>query len=66
MYNKEVPFLSLAQCAERSGISLHWWRLAVKRNFVPFFKSGVKVYVDYDAAMAKVREELVSENKSIN
>ena len=56
MKNRETPFLPLKQCAEASGISLYWWRMAVKNNLVPYFKSGNKFYVDYAAALAKIRD----------
>ena len=50
-----TPFKTLKQCAQDSGISLYWWRMAVKNNRVPYFRSGNKFYVDYDAALEKIR-----------
>lgn len=53
---KNPVFLTLKQCAEKSGISLYWWRTAVKKNKVPHFRSGCKIYVDYERAIDKIRE----------
>lgn len=49
------PFLTLRECSEASGIALYWWRQAAKNNLIPFFRSGNKVYVDYQAAIEKIR-----------
>lgn len=53
--SKTKTFLTLKQSADQSGISLHWWRQAAKDGKVPGFKSGVKFYVDYPAAIEKIR-----------
>lgn len=56
---KKIPtFLPLKRCAEESGIALYWWRLAVKNNWVPNFKSGNKYYVEYEEAINRIRDRM--------
>jgi len=53
----EKTFLSLRECAEKSGVALYWWRKAVRNNAVPYFRSGSKFYIDYAAAVERLRDE---------
>lgn len=55
MPNNVKQFLPLKECANESGIALYWWREMAKTGRVPCIKSGVKYYVDYPAAINKIR-----------
>lgn len=49
------PFKTINECAAESGISRYWWRAAVQNKAVPCFRSGKKYYIDYEAALDKIR-----------
>lgn len=51
-----TPFVYYKEASARSGLSVHWWRQAVANNLVPYIRSGNKVYIDYERAIAKIRE----------
>lgn len=54
MSNK--PFVGFKDAAAQSGLSVYWWRKAVADNRVPYIRSGNKVYIDFERAIAKIRE----------
>lgn len=49
------PFVGFKDAAAQSGLSIYFWRKAVAAGLVPHIRSGNKVYIDYERAIAKIR-----------
>lgn len=57
------PFKTINECAAESGISRYWWRQAAQSKIVPCFRSGKKYYIDYEAALDKIRGDAADDEK---
>lgn len=51
-----TPYVGFKEAAARSGLSVYFWRRAVAEGRVPHIRSGTKIFIDYERAIAKLRE----------
>lgn len=51
-----TPYVGFKEAAARSGLSVYFWRKAVAEGRVPHIRSGTKIFIDYERAIAKLRE----------
>ncbi len=51
-----TPYVGFKEAAARSGLSIYFWRRAVAEGRVPHIRSGTKIFIDYERAIAKLRE----------
>ena len=51
-----TPYVGFKEAAARSGLSVYFWRRAVAEGRVPHIRSGTKIFIDYEHAIAKLRE----------
>ncbi len=51
-----TPYVGFKEAAARSGLSVYFWRKAVAEGRVPHIRSGTKIFIDYECAIAKLRE----------
>lgn len=58
-----MAFSTIKGFSEISGLSQYFVRGLVAENKIPFIRSGVKVYIDTERALAVLRKEGMEQSK---
>ena len=55
--SKQVtPFMKIGAASRATGLSQYFLRQGCKDGSVPHIRSGTKIFIDYEHAIAKLRE----------